>query len=859
MRILRFAFMFLLTIPAVDLGYGRDLEYRNFILSNGMKIIMRENHDNPLIASLIYVHAGSAYERQWNNGVSHLLEHLLFDGTRERSREDINEGVKELGGYINAFTRDLYTSYILLVPTEHIEEGLSLQKDMLFHSIIPDKELEKERKVVIEEIRKDEASPYYIAERFHREKLFTGTPYALPVVGYPNVISTITRDEIVEYYNTYYVPNNMTILLMGDFYQDEMLELIETVFGDVPSKTLPPRTLPEMKPPVESYLSMKGGDTSISYITVSFLCPPPYHKDFNALNLLSRYLSQGEDSPLNRSLVRVERPLALSVSSSISIKEGFSVLDITIFTMEREPDEIIEKLQGVIKQVSHIKPDRERLAQLKTEMLVSDVITQEKFHYFGIMMADEIAIGGIDNLVNRWKMLDDVSSEDVRQAASRYLDGANYVATSFVPGEIDKEELRSEPRKNVEKKVLPNGFTILIESSEGSDVFAMTLFARGRTFFEPADKTGLSEFLSRLLLRGTNSRSLESLSREIRSIGADITVVDNPAIPYDDIYTTPAYSFVKFQTIGKFHDKAIEILSDIIRNPSLEENEIEKVRDELESLIKQAEKSSSKEGKAILMENMFQRHPFAKRILGENEHVSGINREDLVEFHSKLYSPKNLILAVVTDLSTDMIVKEIEDAFSGDFGAKEEFESYPVPLPLEERRELIVEKDSKQAYIYIGYILPGVEDPHIPHIIAMNSILSSRLGLALREKEGLAYSVGSSVEFDRDFGYLVISMGTAGESVEKAKSGILSEIGKLIEEGVTGQELRRAVGDYRGDLLRKRMSRVNKAYYMARDEYLGWEGEDVLYERMSQLGVEDIKEAAGRYLSTDVYVLIIVK
>ena len=141
----------------------------------------------------------------------------------------------------------------------------------------------------------------------------------------------------------------------------------------------------------------------------------------------------------------------------------------------------------------------------------------------------------------------------------------------------------------------------------------------------------------------------------------------------------------------------------------------------------------------------------------------------------------------------------------------------------------------------------------------MNSILSARLGLTLREQEGLAYSVGSSVRFEREFGYLVISMGTSGETVDRAREGILEQVSKIIDEGVTEQELRRAVSDYRGDLLRTRLSRLNKGYYMARDEYLGWEGEDSFYLQMKGLGIEDIREAAERCLLPDTYALVIVK
>jgi zinc protease len=856
-------FPFFLIVLAVVLGagpaVGKEEPFKNYILSNGMKVVLKENHDNPLIASLVYVNAGSACEQRWNNGVSHLLEHLLFDGTARRSREDINEGIKDLGGYINAFTRELYTAFILLVPAEHIGEGLSLQEDMLFHSLIPVEELEKERKVVIEEIRKDDASPNSLAEVLHREKLFTGTPYALPVIGLPNVISTITRDEVLDYYTTHYVPNNMMVLVLGDFEEDAMLALLEDTFGELPARPLPPSPPLAVEPFAESTVITRHGDASVPLMTVSFLCPPAYHRDYPALLLASRYLSRGEDSPLVRSLVRGNEPVAVSVSTDLGLKREFSVLDVSIITGGVAPLEVIEKLKGTIKQIAHIRPDKDRIEELKTEAVVSDMIMEEKFHYFGIMMADEIAVGGVDNLANRRRMIESVSPEDIARVVSQYLDGASFVATAFLPASEGGEEEKQNPERQVVRRILPNGLTLLVESSSGSEVFAMNVFAKGRSSLEVPEKSGISEFLSRMLLRGTSTRNFEELARDLRSIGAEITVVDNPMIPYDDIYTTPAFSFLRFQTISAFQEKAVSLLADMIRNPALAESEIDLVREDLAGVIAQAGRSSEKTGRALLMETMFANHPFSRRILGTGETLATLTRDDLLAHHAMLYSPGNLIISVVTNLPPDAVAGSMEKAFGGNWGAGASFTGYPAPSKAMGKGEGVHQLGSKQAYLYFGYIIPGVVDSRVPDIIAMNSILSSRLGLTLREKEGLAYSVGSSVHFDRDFGYLVISMGTSGESVEKAKEKILAEVGRIIREDVTAQELSRAVSDYRGDLLRKRMSRLNKAYYLARDEYLGWGDEDGIFERMKTVGALDVRQAAARCLSTDAYTLVVVK
>ena len=191
-----------------------------FDLSNGMKMILIEKHANPMIASMIYVKAGSKYETEFNNGITHFLEHLLFDGTKTKSRTDITEGIRSKGGYINAFTRKDFTAYMTVMPKDFIEYGIQTQADMLFGSIFPKEELAKERKIVIEEIKKDRDSVQEQVFDFFESQVFANTPYARPVLGYENIISTIKRDEIVDYYHTYYKPNNMIALIIGDFQKD---------------------------------------------------------------------------------------------------------------------------------------------------------------------------------------------------------------------------------------------------------------------------------------------------------------------------------------------------------------------------------------------------------------------------------------------------------------------------------------------------------------------------------------------------------------------------------------------------------------------------------------------------------------
>ena len=218
-------------VLAVSVSAGQTTFYS---LDNGMEVILKENHASPLVSSVIIVKAGSKYENEKNNGFTHLLEHMLFNGTETRSREEIDSGIEDYGGYINAFTRQEMTGYLVVMPSEFIEQGLDIQSDQLFHSILPADQFPKERDIVAEEIKKDNDVVGNVATDYFNAVKFAGTPYARPVIGYEETIRNVTRDEVMAYYKRYYVPNNMTAFISGDFETPDMKKLVDKYFGSIP-------------------------------------------------------------------------------------------------------------------------------------------------------------------------------------------------------------------------------------------------------------------------------------------------------------------------------------------------------------------------------------------------------------------------------------------------------------------------------------------------------------------------------------------------------------------------------------------------------------------------------------------------
>jgi predicted Zn-dependent peptidase len=856
----------MLLVPLVILGCdreGRRAEGSHHTLGNGMEVILVRNRATPMVSSIVCVKAGSAYEDGTNNGVSHLLEHLLFDGTGERTRIEIMEGIENRGGYLNATTRDDHTAYILLIPSEHVEFGLDVQADMLFHSIFPDSELVKERKVVIEEIHKDTDNPTYLAEKFHRSFLFQGTPFTRPVIGFRNIIASVSREEVIRYYRERYVPEKMVAIVTGNFDEEEMLATIERIFGVIPPGKNPADIRDVRLPRRPNRMYRLDSESDVSYVHVSFDAPAPDDPEFYAFDLFVRILSHHEGSPLSAALKGGSEPLTHSLATDLSPHPGFSTLTFSFTTEPGKEEEALETLIGKIEEESSREPDPAEIEGVLVDIKSNEYFLKERHHYYGLMKAPFLVSAGFEFLDSYIDRMASVTPAEILKVAENHFSHPRYVATVVGPSRERPETDETIPGEvHLGRTLLENGLRLVIKEEADSDIFAVHVLAGNRAYLEPDGKSGASDFLSRLLLRGTTTRDRATLAADLASIGANVTLVDNPYVPYDDYYTSRRYAFIRFETLGESWRDGLDILADMIRNPAFEPDErIESVRQELMSLIARRDQSTYQTARRLFYETLFAGHPFSRSILGTEAEIEEIRGVDLKWLHDVLYAPNNLVISVVSGIPTDSIRRAFVDRFADMPRVEPPFEYPTVP---EQRRglERVEERMGKeQAYITMGDLLPGIESDDVPAIQMAISILSDRLALELREKQGLAYSVGASAQFARGFGWYTISMGTEQTNYRRAVDGIRREIDRMRRERLTAEELRNAILRTHGNAQMKRLSSIGRAYFLGLNEFLldDYRESDLGLERWKRVGIDDIQRVAREYIRADEGVLVSVR
>jgi zinc protease len=845
----------------VTAGTPRPSPTTTYTMSNGMEVILKENHSSPMISSVVFVRSGAKYESDFNNGVTHFLEHLLFDGTATRTQKEISDRIENLGGYINAFTRKELTAYMSLIPKEHIAEALDIQQDMLFNSIFPTEQFPKERKIVIEEIHKDNDNPEYVSELFHDRWAYRGSPYARPVLGFENLISTIPREQVIDYYHEFYQPNNMIVLAIGDFETPAMRDLLEDTFGQHPAKPIPPRPKIQV-PPVDSRIVKRTeADIGETHVDVHFRLPAYTDPSYYAMTLLTEILNERALSPLQARLTGGETPLASRVSASLETQEEFSALKISAIADDPEKaDAIIEEIESIMRGLPQLDVPAADLEGIITRLKVEDIFLREKLHYYAIMRAPMLVVTGYDFMDELPTRLEQVRLTDIQQAAAEFLTGDKYVATIVTPKTAtEKETVMAETarRSDYVRRTLDNGLTVIVKSNPDSRVFAINLLGKNRSACEPEGLIGISDFVNRMLTHGTATRSADDISRALNVIGAELTTNDNPYIPYDDRYTTPQYTFVKFATIDEYANQGAALLAEMIGQSVFPEEEVAKVQREVMGILGMSAGSNREACRRLFRASLFGDGPYARPVMGSHESVMRFTSENLRQHLHTLYAPENTILTCVTNLSTDTAVALLERTFGRipqGTPPQVSIARPAAPQGLVVRHEPM---EKEQVYIYLGGPLPGASDANVPAIQVATEILSTRLAGELREKQGLAYSVGASVHFDREFGWHLCVMGTGKDNYPQAKDGILAEIRRLREELPTDEEVEIAQNSIWGSTLMRQLSRVNQAYYMGVYEYLGlgYDYAESIAGRIRAVRAADVQRVARTYFDTENYIL----
>ncbi len=856
----------LLTVAVIFIGlvsYASD--YSSFKLDNGQNVIIQEIHDNPIVIIDTWIKTGSINETDENNGVAHFLEHLFFKGTSKHPLNEFDQILESKGAVTNAATSKDFTHYYILIPSQYFELALDLHSDMLLNPLIPRKELEKERKVVIEEISKNNDNPTTILYKNLIKGFYKDHPYKRDVIGTKEVIESISREQILDFYNTWYTPQNMTTIVVGDINTQTALSLLKEKFNKPVDTTKKHHIEYKLdKKPSNQIENKTDFNVETGYILIGFKgCHPMANKDSYALDILATILGDGKSSRLYKN-IKEQKQLVHSISANHS-----SMRDDSLFYISANyTTEDIERLKSAIfDEVEKLSKNEISLEEIQK---AKNIIERDTYYSRESVSNIASAIGytvTLTNDVSYYKNyldnINKVTPEDLKRAAKNYLDIDSAVISVVLPSNKDKPQLQPKEKKDFNAKIinknenttkyeLENGAILVITQNPSNDIIAIEMASKGGNNLEKI--AGVATITADVMLKGTNKYKHQELSQLLEENG--IRLVPNAKGDSFSIIT-------KFTKNEK--DLALDILKEVTNKASLDAYDVEKVKTDKLNSIKTQKNIPNNVAFDEFKTALWQGTAYGNTGKILERTIPNIQRDDIVEFYNNLFPAENVVISINGNVDNQEYINYFSEILKNSGKQKINLSTYKSQFkPLTTNKNIKVSKDIQASWLLLGWLTDGVtnqKDWATLQVIdsMLGSGMSSRLFVQLRENQGLAYAVGSSFSANVNKGVFALYIATNPENATIAKKGMLNEIEKLKKEFVTEKELSEAKDKLLGNFVLSMETNLDKASIVNNLEITGrnYNFIEEYPTLINEVTLQDIIKTANKYFNAP-YVFTIV-
>lgn len=860
--------LLLLNGPAAAAGKGADDGVEKLKLKNGLTVLLKQVDTAPVVTVYVGYKVGSKNEPIGKSGMSHLLEHMMFRGTDKYPKDALTAELSAMGASFNAYTHYDITCYFETVPSRYLEKALILESDRMVNAKLTQESLDQERPVVITELEGGLNSPVSVLYQEVAATMFRNHPYRWPIIGYKTDVESITGEDLMNYYKTYYTPSNAVLVVAGDFRRDEALRLIEKYFGPLPAAKAPEKlSVKEDPQTVEKAISVKNsGKTPI--VLKTWHAPSFHEKDYYSLNVLSEVLGGGKSSRLYKALV--SSGVAAEVSSFIWEMDDPGMF--AIMALPTDPQHFRQVEEIIAKTVAEIETSPITARELETAVNAvkagvyknNDSVSSQadRLGFFEVM-------GNYKDVYTYIEKTQQVTAKDVSESAKKYLVPEKSTTGRSIPqATSDTAAVLEIPatkfgyrdvaqagnsgaavsgKFTFTRTGLSNGVTVLIKEIPTSDMLYMGGYIDGSGSASDApDKNGLSSYTSEMLERGTRNLSFEEISE----------LLDRKAftLGFDARRTRTKISG---SAMAELTDEFLELAGQIVREPVFPEKELDLYKKSVRTLLEYNGNDPSYRAGNAFFETLYPAgSSIGKPVMGTLESMDSITAEDLRRFHATYYRPENTVLVFAGKLNEEKLKAKLEETF-GKWKA-----AAPAAAVAEEKlggvtpqtREIYI-KDKAQAVIVSGHLAPEPSGPDFYAFSLFNrvlggGILNSRLIKDIRVNKGLVYSIGSYTTMSPENNAWIIQGGTSPDNVDKALAAIDEILKTSAEKGITEKELQDAKSALTNETIVKLNSPRQQLLMLEDMEYLrlGDDYVDRLADRYNSLTLEQVNEAGRKYI-----------
>jgi zinc protease len=846
-------------------SFAMDGDVTHFQLPNGISTFIKEDHTRKVAAVQMWVMVGSTYETDSERGISHLIEHMAFKGTQKRGVGQIAKEIEQIGGEINAYTSWDETVFHALVPSSAVSQGIDIITDAVLRSTIDANELEKEKKVVIEEIFENKDRPEDVAFDLLFRTAYTTSPYRFPVIGQKEIVEKTTRQNILDFRKKWYVPENMFLVVTGDVDPAEIRKEVERFTSDVKAAGFFKAPLPQE--PVQKEIRtalVRARNASETRLDIAFHIPSMKGNDVNALDLTADILGSRDESRLTR-VLKLDKGLVNTIGvDSLTPKEpGLMMISATLDAKNLEV--VTKTIMEELARLGQSPPAPDELAHAKTHI--------ESQHVYGRETVQGIARGmgtyqdqlqDADYAEKYLALNSAVKPEQISAAVRNYLVPPNVTITVLMP-EADATDFHIEQLERIVSgfapgkeatagkktggetvfKELGNGLKVVLAPDNSNPVLSIRIACLGGKRYETSETQGIMLFVSQMLDKGAGAMTDRDIASKVDSMGGVLEGFSG-----NDSFGVYGSFF------SRYSDQALELFYQLYTEPTFPQDKTDRQRELILNRIKSEPDNPTEYVINFLNKTLFPTFPYGFDKLGTPATVAGFTPDDLKQTYQRFSAPSNTVIALVGRMDTAKVMDRIEKLFGKIPARALRAPEVPAEHPLAKLTEEVKRVPRAKSHLAIGFRATTLADPDRFALDVLNQTLAGqggRLFLQLRDVESLAYTVTSYFRAGMAPGVFGFYMACEDQKVDKAYAGLMNQIELIKKEKMGDAELSKAINTLIGNHLISLQSSADRAEQVALNTLygLGYDYDPVYIKKISEVKADDVLRVARKYLDTE--------
>lgn len=753
-------------------------------LGNGLTVLVKADKAHPVVSLQYWVGTGSMNEGHLaGSGISHLLEHLVFKGTKNYSGQELAQCVQERGGHWNAYTSLNRTVYYIDGPSASWQVFLDLLTELVFEPTFPEDEFDKEKEVVRREMAMYEDDPDSVAYELMMKTLYLKHPRRWPILGELNSFNQITRQDVLEYHERRYAPNNVFLVITGDVDEAQVIEHIELLAEDYRSRVLGNESVAPESHQFGLRVARKEFAVPYSKLCLAWRLPTARHHDTPVFGALASILGGGRAAKLYEKYhdqLGLVHSIDVSANQSLTEEGTFTIsMDVDRDKRDQVRDMMLEEMAQLcagdfsedLKRVCK----QTRVSKLRKRCTASGMASEIATSWFGARNL---------NLAAEWQdAIERVSSEDIHRVCKEWLLSPAHTEISLDPMGSNHEECDEcdqDQTPEIKEYTLENGMRLVVREDKRLPLAYACLAFKGGCPSETVENAGITDLMSECLLKGTKTRNASQIALELENLGGSIhSSTGNNSLN------------VGCQVLSEDLDKGLEVLADVVINPIFDEDAFLRERESFMANVEEELEDPLSVAFRAARRAAYGDESYGHSPMGTPESLMSLTVNDVKAQYERLICAQNAVLCVNGDVDGDTVFEQAKRYFDSlKAGATPDL----VATPPRRSDEVYVKMDKQQAILVIT--VPGVSavSDHMTEALLFQAWCGDMAGplfTSIREECGLAYYASASLFIGLDAGGICFYLGTAPEQLELATQKLEEVLREIAQNGISPEEFER--------------------------------------------------------------------